>query len=222
MRKDPLVNGQCYHIFSRSIAKYIIFNNSSDFERLIELIDLYRFNDFFYKYSGFLELNAFFRLKYVEGLKLTSSKSVEIISYSIMPTHIHLTLKQLVDGGISKYMAKILNSYTRYFNIQHQRKGPLWEGKFQSVLVNDDDQLLHLTRYHHLNPVSAGLVTKPEDWTYSSYKEYLDDLEVDGFCDFKDLIVFNRDQYKKFVEDRIDYQKKLSEIKHLIFNDYSG
>jgi putative transposase len=79
-----------------------------------------------------------------------------------MPTHIHLVLRQLKDGGISKFMSNILNSYSRYFNIKHNRKGPLWEGRFRKVLVGSDEQLLHLTRYVHLNPVTACLVDKPK------------------------------------------------------------
>lgn len=156
---------------------------------------------------------------------MRGSKSVEIVSYGIMPTHIHLTLKQLVDDGISKYMSRVLNSYSKYFNIHHLRKGPLWESTFKSVLVETDEQLLHLTRYHHLNATSAGFVKIPEDWAYSSYNEYLEvsnDTYADGFCDFKEIITLNPKQYKKFVDDRIDYQKKISSIKHLLFEDYSG
>ena len=70
-------------------------------------------------------------------------------------------------------MRRLLNSYTRYFNEKIKRKGPLWEGRFKKVLVNSDEQLLHLTRYVHLNPVSAGIVEKPEDWPCSSYREYI-------------------------------------------------
>lgn len=222
MRKDPLTNNHYYHVFNRSIAKYIIFNNNLDYLRMIELIDLFKYVDFTYKYSAFSELGDEFKFLYVKSLKLNSAKLVEIVSFSIMPTHIHLTLKQLVDDGISKYMARVLNSYSRHFNLRHQRKGPLWEGRFKAVIVETDEQLLHLTRYHHLNAVSAGIVKKPEDWPYSSYLEYIDDSKTDGICDFKDVIDMKPDEYKKFTNDQIDYQRKLAIIKHLIFDNYSG
>lgn len=57
-----------------------------------------------------------------------------------------------------KNMRKVLDSYTRYFNIKTKRKGPLWQSKFKSVLVKNDEQLLHLTRYLHLYPISNNLV----------------------------------------------------------------
>jgi len=221
-RKDPLVNGHFYHIINRSIAKYIVFNNEHDYSRFIELIDLYRFEEFTYKYSDYLKLTDQFRTIITDQIKTKSPKLVDIVAYCLMPTHIHLLLKQTEDGGISKYMAKVLNSYSRHFNILHQRKGPLWEGRFKSILVSNDDQMLHLTRYIHLNPTSAGIVKKPEDWQYSSYHEYIDNKKEDTICDFESIINMNPKQYSKFVLDRKDYQRKLSQIKNLLLDNYSG
>lgn len=220
IRKDLLVSGQYYHVYSRSIAKFIIFNDEQDYNRFIDLIDLYRFADFSYKYSDYLELTEKNKTQYLSHLK-NSSKFVEVVSYCIMPTHIHLVLKQTSDSGISKYMAKVLNSYTRYFNCRHHRQGPLMDGKFRNVLIRDDEQMLHLTRYFHLNPTSAGLVKKPEKWLFSSYHEYINGVD-NPFCDFDQIIDIDPKQYQIFVEDRIDYQKKISLIKHLLIDDYSG
>ena len=136
-----------------------------------------------------------------------------------MPTHIHLLLKQLIDNGISRYMKNLLDSYSKYFNIKHKRKGPLWESRFKNVLVKTDEQLLHLTRYLHLNPVTAYLVNSPEDWDYSSYGQYLDSKIDYPFCDFSDVLKINPEEYEKFVNDRIDYQRSLAKIKELIIED---
>lgn len=222
MRKDPLANEQYYHIITRSIAQYKVFNDGHDYKRIIELINFFRFPEFVYKYSSFSELTENFRSQFINKLKSTSPKSVEIVAYCVMPTHLHLILKQNHDNGISKYMAKVLNSYSRYFNIRHQRKGPLWEGKFKNILIKDNDQLLHLTRYIHLNPISAGLINRLSDWHYFSYNEYIKRDSVNAICDFKTIINMNPKRYKKFVHDGIDYQKKLSLIKYLLLDDYSG
>ena len=142
-----------------------------------------------------------------------------------MPTHVHFILKQNSDHGISVYMNKLLNSYTRYFNTLHGRKGPLWEARFKSVLVSDDEQLLHLTRYIHLNPTSADLVKNSEDWSFSSYGEFINkDLYKikDRLCDFNDLIDMNSKQYEKFVNDQKSYQRKLSLIKNILIDNYAG
>lgn len=221
-RKIPLVTDYYYHIYSRSIAGYVIFNESADFLRMVELFNLYRYMDFNYRYSRFCELEPVLRNQILKNIKVSSDTLVDIIAYCVMPTHIHLILKQNVDGGISKFMGKILNSYTRYFNIKHHRLGPLWEGKFKNVKVITDEQLLHVTRYFHLNASSVGLVNKPEDWLYSSYGEYLG-LTKDGFCRFQNLFVdFDPKQYQKFVNDQIAYQRELSIIKKFLIDDYSG
>ncbi len=132
-----------------------------------------------------------------------------------MPTHLHLILKQLKENGISIFMGNLLNSYSRYFNIRYKRKGPLWEGRFKSILIENGEYLLHLTRYIHLNPTTANLVRKPEDWELSSYKEYILNKK-DALCDYSDLLDISKKSYREFVEDRISYQKELHKIKRLI------
>ena len=76
---------------------------------------------------------------------------MEIICYCLMPNHLHLLLRQLMDGGISKFMSNFANSYTRYFNTKSKRKGPVFEGKFKAKRIETDEQLLHLSRHIHLN-----------------------------------------------------------------------
>lgn len=221
IRKDPLVNDHYYHIFCRSIAKYVIFNDEEDYSRFMELLDLCRFADFSYKYSKFISLEISHQQGILADLRKSNNFLVEITSFCLMPTHLHLLLKQIVDDGISKFMSKVLNSYTRYFNAKHGRTGPLYEGHFKSVLVRTNEQLLHLTRYHHLNASSAGLVDNPFDWPYSSLKEYCGEGEH-GFCKFHELIDMSPKQYKKFVLDHKSYQRSLSIIKEFLIDNYSG
>jgi putative transposase len=222
-RKQPLVSGNCYHIFSRSIAKYQIFNSSVDYKRFLEILNLYRYADFRHSFSKYIQLDVSTQASIILNLKTTNSQDVEIVAYCIMPTHFHLILRQVSDSGISKYMSKILNCYARHFNIKHQRLGPLWAGRFKSVLVSSDEQLLHLTRYLHLNPTSAGLVKTPKSWEYSSYNEYINP-EAFRFklCEYSDLLEIKPKQYAKFVNNNKDYQRSLSLIKYQIIDDYAG
>lgn len=222
-RKDKLVNGQIYHIFTRSIAKFVVFNDQIEFERMRQLLDLYRYQNFNYKFSQFLDLTLPTQSNIIENLRSDNRTLVDIIAFCLMPTHIHFALKQNTDDGISKYMARILNGYSRFFNTKHQRLGPLWSARFKSILVNQDNQLLHLTRYIHLNPSSAGVVDKPEQWEYSSYSEYLNDTQTGtDISNRTDLFDITPKQYRIFVEDRKDYQKQLSLIKSITIDDYSG
>lgn len=144
-------------------------------------------------------------------------KLVEIIAYCLMPTHFHLILKQLIDDGISTFMNNMENSYSRYFNLKHKRKGPLWEGRFKSVLIKTDAQLLHLTRYIHLNPTTSHLVNGPEKWLMSSYNEYLAKIDENKkICNYNGVLDIEPTAYKRFVEDRISYQRELAQIKEQI------
>lgn len=220
-RKESLERGYYYHIFSRSIAKFIIFNNAEEYSRFFEIINLYRYEDFDHKYSRFIRLELATQNEILERLQTKNNFSVEIVAYCIMPTHFHLILKQISDRGISKFMGKVLNCYSRYFNVKHKRTGPLWSGRFKSVLINNDDQLLHLTRYIHLNPTSAGVTQKPENWLYSSYGEYTGAL-VSRICKHNGVLEIEPSTYKKFVMNRKDYQRRISHIKSLLIDDYTG
>lgn len=221
IRKDTLVNDHYYHIFSRSIAKYNIFNDSDDFGRFLELINLYRYIEFKHKYSKFNILTDEQKLLIEIGLKRFSEVDVEIVAYCVMPSHFHLILKQVRNNGVSNFMSKILNSYSRYFNIKHHRSGPLWSGRFKNVLVESDEQMLHLTRYVHLNPSSAGLLDNPFNWPWSSLSEYMG--KSDGsICQFDTIIDMVPKDYKKFVLDHKGYQREISIIKSHLIDDYSG
>ena len=88
-----------------------------------------------------------------------------------MPNHYHLTVIPLNDGEIEKAMQKISTGYTRAINKSLNRTGHLFSGRYKSKLIPDDNYLIHLVRYIHLNPVRAGLVDRLEDWEFSSYRE---------------------------------------------------
>ena len=124
---------------------------------------------------------------------------------------------------MDKFLNSIGTRYTMYFNRRHKRVGRLYQDVYKAVLVSSDEQLLHLTRYIHLNPVSVGLAFKPEYWTYSSYKEYLSYKKKDtDICSFRDVIDIEPKNYKTFVEERINDQKLLSKIKSGEDGSYGG
>lgn len=221
MRKDLLTTGEIYHIFSRSIADFIIFNNNHDYERMRQVIQYYKINNNNIRYSDFSNLKSVNKAGFyntLEIIKKDKKEFIQLVAYCLMPTHIHLVLKQLTEKGISKYLKNILNSYTRYFNIAHKRKGPLWEGRFKSVLVTSDEQLQHLIRYIHLNPATAKLVDKPDNWQFSSYKEYLDINNNIAICQFDNLLEVKPSQYSKFTNNQISYQRELAKIKKIIID----
>ena len=114
---------------------------------------------------------------------------LEIIAYCLMPTHYHFlvrirweqTLEQTsevletseVSAGVSKAMMQLGVSYTKAMNKRYDRVGSLFQGAFQAKHVGQTAYLVHLSAYIHLNPVTAGLVERPEEWECSSYREYI-------------------------------------------------
>lgn len=205
-----------YHVFNKSIANFVIFNDKIEFSRMLLTITYYQ------GYKPSCNLGVYIRDNKIKNssqdapILIPSSKNtlVNIVAYCLMPTHLHLVLEENMENGLSIYMNTILNSYTRYFNIKHKRKGPLWEGPSKKVAVQSDEQFLHLTRYIHLNPVTAYLVDKPEDWPFSSYGEYTDRVNTDKrLCNYRNLMDIKPSSYEDFVNDRISYQRELAKIK---------
>lgn len=210
MRKDALANNYVYHVMNKSIAGYTIFNNVYDYLRFVAILKFYLKESPELGYATFLRLPIAEQEMFLQKHYLKND-IVEIIAYCIMPTHFHLILRQLIDDGISKFVSNVCNSYSHYFNLKHNRKGPLWQGRFKNVSVEGDEQLLHLTRYIHLNPVTSNLIEDPEDWEFSSYKEYIQETN-DKLCNF-DILDIKPGAYRRFANSQKDYQKRLHIIR---------
>lgn len=222
MRKVILTNEEIYHVFNRGIELRSTFTDRREFLRGILSIDFYRFNNSFLGLAKALNLNLELRENYLLKLKQDDKKLVNIIAYCLMPNHFHFLLKQKIENGISKFMSNFTNSYTRYFNTKNKRVGPLFQGTFKSVYIESDEQLLHVSRYIHLNPVVSYVIKEQELVTYSwsSLPEYLG-LTKEKICD-KEIVLNqfpSRESYRKFVHDQIDYAQKLEKIKHLIIEE---
>jgi len=212
MRKQPLNTGDSYHVFTKSIAGFKVFRTKRDYKRMVELFQFYRIKKLPTRFSTYIKLKdkeQFFK-KYIEERE----HIVAINAYCLMPTHIHLILSQLDENGISVFMKNILDSYTRYFNIRTKRKGPLWQSRFRNVMVENDEQMLHLTRYLHFNPTSGRLVERPEEWPYSSYVEFIGSAK-DKICNKDRLQDILPAKYRVFVEARVEYQKEISILKDI-------
>jgi len=218
-RKIPLVAGQFYHVFNRGIASQPTFFDQRDYQRLMEVIPFYKNNRPPFKYSKYLSLTLEERALLWEQLVKAKDFLVEIVAYSLMPNHFHFLLKQLKENGIRKFIANTINSYTKYFNTKRKRSGPLFQGRFKAVRVENDEQLLYLSRYIHLQPYTSYLVRNLkhlENYPYSSFPEYLGRIKEE-VCN-KEIILGNfksKEKYKEFVFDNADYQRKLEEIRHL-------
>lgn len=219
IRKAILADNQIYHIFNRAIDRQTIFTSKWEYKRAIETFKYYRFANLTFKFSQLLNLPEDDRQKTTLELNQKNEKLVEFIAFCIMPNHFHFLVKQLKPNGISKFISNFTNSYTRYFNTKHERKGHLFEGLFKAVLIESDEQLIHLSRYIHLNPVVSFIIKQEEleNYSWSSLPEYLR-LNNENLCS-KELVMSmfpSLEDYKKFVTDQIKYAQELEKIKHFI------
>lgn len=214
-RKDPLVNGEIYHIFNRGIDKRVTFASHDEYLRAYRTIKYYQLVNLPLKFCSYLLLSEEFRQKVDE--KSDGKKLITIFAYCLMPNHFHFLMRQEVDGGISKFIGQFLNSYTRYFNTKHKRIGGLFLDQFKNTLISSEGQLLHVSRYIHLNPYSSCVVKNLDEminYKWSSLQEYLCNKK-DGLCSKRivmDAFNNNINSYKEFVLNQADYQKELKEM----------
>lgn len=180
-----------YHITARGNERQNIFKSNRDRERFL----------------GYLA-SASERYKAI------------IHTYSLMDNHYHILL-QTPAGNLSQIMHHINGAYTNYFNAKRKRFGHLFQGRYKALLVDIDEYAQELSRYIHLNPVKAGVVEKPEQYKWSSYRDYINvNKSSQWLCIDFILSLFSRKtsvakkQYRRFVESMIavEYESPLKNV----------
>lgn len=178
-RAVPFLPDQYYHFYNRGNNRQAVF-----FER-----DNY--------------------LYFLRGLKKYVREHVDILVYSLMPTHYHILgrVKPQTSEGwpqVSRAMQKFGISYTKAINKRFGRVGALFQGQFQGKPVQHYNHLLNLCIYIHANPVKDGLVALPEDWEFSNYLEWMNLRE--GTLVNREFVADNfgtLEEYKKLVMNYI-------------------
>lgn len=149
-------NQQLYHVLNRGVDGRKIFSDDFDYYRFIFL--LYACN------IGSPTCNLWRKDTVKAGEAILAGEKppsrfiqkehrqlVDLISLTLLPNHYHSILEQRIDGGISSFMQKIGNAYSKYFNFKYRRVGRFFQGPFKAILIDDDDYLLSVSRYVHLN-----------------------------------------------------------------------
>lgn len=135
--------GAKFHVTSRGIRKSSLFFEDEDYEQYLELIDETKA-----RYPFFLH------------------------TYCLMTNHTHLQLETL-QTPLSTIMKHLHTKYAKYFNKKYQFSGHVFEKRYGDVLLNSKEYELDVSKYIHLNPVVAGMVANPEEYSWSSYRTYL-------------------------------------------------
>jgi REP element-mobilizing transposase RayT len=136
---------QTYHVILRGINQQLIFEDTEDYNQFLQILEEYRMS------CGFA-----------------------LYAYCLMNNHVHLLFK-VQKEPLEKIMGNIATKYACWFNVKYQRIGHLFQGRFKSEPVEDEQYLLTALRYIHQNPVKAGLCQTADGYQYSSYHEYVGD-----------------------------------------------
>jgi putative transposase len=160
-RKEKPIVGEYYHVFNRGVEKRKIFQNKADFDYFLN--SLVFFNTTEQNWSD--RSNREVRPHKDEQL-------VELVAYCLNPNHFHLLLKEKHENGISLYMQKVCTGYAMYFNKKNARSGALFQGRYKSVRIENNDVLLYVSAYVNCNSEVHG-IAKASEYPWCSYSEYL-------------------------------------------------
>jgi REP element-mobilizing transposase RayT len=128
------------------------------------------------------------RFKFLEGIgEMADRFDVDVFAYVLMGNHYHLLLRTK-HANLSKSMQWFGATYTRRFNNRHRRSGHLFQGRFKSILVQNDAYLLRLSYYIHRNPMRAGLVARLADYKWSSYRCYAYKVKAPGWLNLEPIL----------------------------------
>jgi putative transposase len=111
------------------------------------------------------------RQHFVDDLIAASRKhGVAIHAYVLMTNHVHLLASPRAAQAMPRTMQTAGRRYVARFNRMHARTGTLWEGRYRATLVDTDQYFFACMRYIESNPVRAGMVSRPEEYRWSSHR----------------------------------------------------
>ena len=137
-----LLAGHAYHVLNRGNGQATIFHEDGH-------------------YQAFLDLLVAAKVRF----------PVQLVGFCIMPNHFHLVVQPASGSALSPFMQWWLTSHVRRYHQHYGGGGHVWQGRFKSFPIQQDEHLLTVLRYIERNPLRAGLGARAEDWLWSSLRE---------------------------------------------------
>lgn len=184
-----------YHVYNRGYNKQEVFRDEQDYKTFLYLLKKYLepgFKEKKYTPAGeeyYAEPNHVYN-------------EIELLAFCLMPNHFHLLLYQISIEGMPKLLRRVMTSYSTYHNEKYQLEGSPFQGVYKAVTVKTEAQLLHLSRYIHLNPLELVAGALLNFYGFSSYPFYLSETKPPWLKPERILQSFTgAKDYKDFVED---------------------
>jgi len=238
-RREQFINDEIYHIVLRAIDDNLIFKDDDDYYRGIFSI---------YEFNTTKPITIRERRKIREQFKKANrervsvsfeaderDKLVEVLTFCFMPNHIHLLLRQIKDNGITKFMRKVGAGYGGYFNRKYNRKGHVFQNRFLSVHIKNDNQLKIVFTYTHTNPISLiepkwkeegienpeKVIEFLENYKWSSYQDYLGKKNFPSVTDREFFLKIMRGEQgcKEFIENWVRYKGEIKEFPGIVLEE---
>ena len=139
------VGGTCYHVLNRGNGRKRVFHKDADYEAFLKALG-----------HACVEI------------------PMPVLGYCLMPNHFHLVVRPDQDGDLSRWMHWVRNTHVRRYHRNYHGSGHIWQGRFKSFPIEEDNYLLTVLRYVERNPVRANLVKRAEQWEWSSARYWQD------------------------------------------------
>ena len=138
----PIQDGLIYHVINRGNNRQPVFLKNGDFEAFLKAL-----------------------------AELKERKPFELFGYCLLTNHFHLLIRPTA-ASISRIMQSLLVSHTQRYHKHHRSGGHVWQGRFKSPVIQNDEHLLTVLRYIEANALRAGIVSNAADYHWSSYRAH--------------------------------------------------
>jgi putative transposase len=174
MKRFNIAPDEFLHVYNRGIAKSIIFYNDRDRKRFLFLMLIFQIPETIKNVDRMFKDFVLDPETYIKNFDSTGLKNrqIELINFCLMENHFHLLVREVEEGGISKYMQRLQNAYTKYINTKYNRSGHLLQGSYKAVLIDSNEQLLYTSSYIHKNSREIKEFKNKElKYFWSSYQD---------------------------------------------------
>lgn len=207
------LENRIYHVYNRGVEKRIIFQDEGDYIFFMSLLKDYLSKP--EKDDVRSDLTQEQITKKTRRERKNFHSRITLLSFCLMPNHFHLLVKQTDCNDLSEFMRCLITAYSIYFNYKYDRIGSLFQGRYKGIHVTDDNYLLHLSRYIHLNPLEllGGNIKNLKDYDFSSYHDYLK-LKNTKWVNTKPILDYFLENKKFEIISSRSYQSFVEEYKH--------